>query len=263
MKTFLEASTNSRRRIVSGFTLAAVAAVIMVAGGSAFTVFCAGIGSVILWELANLSSPGVSPLRSIGVGVAAFIAFCAIEFANLEPGLALAAGVAAALSVVLPSGRLWFAAYGMATAICASTVSNIRVEYGFMFALWIILVVLATDICGYYGGRRFRGPLLAPVISPKKTWSGAASGWVGAVILGIAFSTLFQWVAIWASLLLSMSAQASDMAESKLKRVAGVKESSNLVPGHGGVSDRFDGMVGASLCLLILEALGMFEAGAG
>jgi phosphatidate cytidylyltransferase len=128
--------------------------------------------------------------------------------------------------------------------------------------LWLVLVVAVTDIGGYFAGRIIGGPKFWPRVSPKKTWSGTAAGWVGAGIVGWAFmATTGMGVAlIGISVALSMASQMGDIAESAVKRNAGVKDSSALLPGHGGVWDRFDGMLGASLLLLVIESFTGFPS---
>ena len=109
----------------------------------------------------------------------------------------------------------------------------------------------------------FGGPKFWPAVSPKKTWSGTAAGWVGAALVGLVFSINtgvgFQLVIV--SIALAMASQMGDIAESALKRKMGVKDSSSLIPGHGGLMDRFDGMLGAALFLLVLGPFVGFPAG--
>ncbi len=98
------------------------------------------------------------------------------------------------------------------------------------------------------------GPKFWPSISPKKTWSGTSAGWVGAGVIGIIFAlytdTGLGLVVI--SMVVAFASQLGDIAESFIKRKMGVKDSSSLIPGHGGLLDRFDGMLGASVFLLVL-----------
>ena len=122
--------------------------------------------------------------------------------------------------------------------------------------LWLILVVVATDIAGYFGGKAFGGPKIWPSVSPKKTWSGAIAGWASAALVGLAFAVFFETASVWAAVAASTASQSGDFAESWLKRQADVKDSSSLIPGHGGVLDRFDGLVGASVAALALQSLG-------
>jgi phosphatidate cytidylyltransferase len=131
---------------------------------------------------------------------------------------------------------------------------HFRGDYGFTWLLWLMSVVIVTDIFGYFAGKSFGGPKFWPAISPKKTWSGTVAGWVGAALVGFIF-TLFTNAGLWIiliSMVLSFAGQMGDIAESALKRRMGVKDSSTLIPGHGGLFDRFDALLGASLFLLVI-----------
>ena len=123
-------------------------------------------------------------------------------------------------------------------------------------------MVVATDVGAYFVGRAIGGPKLAPKISPGKTWSGAIGGLVTAevALLILEVSVLdytpdFTMVGIGA--LLSVASQLGDLGESALKRRAGAKDSGALIPGHGGLLDRFDGILGAALALFILNLSGV------
>ena len=130
----------------------------------------------------------------------------------------------------------------------------LRDDFGFGWMAWLALVVIATDILGYFAGRFIGGPKFWPKISPKKTWSGTVAGWIGAAAIGAVF--VWQGHAggelIAISVAISMASQLGDVAESALKRRMGVKDSSAIMPGHGGMFDRFDGMLGASVFLLLV-----------
>jgi phosphatidate cytidylyltransferase len=112
--------------------------------------------------------------------------------------------------------------------------------------------VVASDVGGYFVGRIAGGPKFWPRISPSKTWSGTLAGWVGGALVGGAGAAMLGVtggglaLATLLAVVLACAAQAGDLWESALKRRAGVKDSSNLIPGHGGVMDRFDGMIGAA-----------------
>jgi phosphatidate cytidylyltransferase len=142
---------------------------------------------------------------------------------------------------------------------------QVRDDMGFGWMIWLVLVVVVTDVFGYFAGRLFGGPKFWPAVSPKKTWSGTGAGWVGAALVGLLFSINtgagLQLVGI--SIAISMASQMGDIAESGMKRKMGVKDSSNLIPGHGGLLDRFDGMLGASLFLLIIGQFVGFPSGLG
>jgi phosphatidate cytidylyltransferase len=120
-----------------------------------------------------------------------------------------------------------------------------RPDNGLLYALWALSLVWATDIGAYFAGRAIGGPKIAPSISPSKTWAGLGGGVLLAMLLGW---SLNHWAGLPATLalasgLLAVFAQAGDFLESWLKRRAGVKDSGTLLPGHGGVLDRLDGVV--------------------
>ena len=115
--------------------------------------------------------------------------------------------------------------------------------------------VIATTAC--FAGRMIGGPKFWPAVSPKKTWSGTIAGWIGAGALGAAFMPITGAGAtlILISMATSFASQMGDIAESAIKRKMGVKDSSRLIPGHGGVLDRFDGLIGAALLALVVMLL--------
>ncbi|MDP5349564.1 MAG: phosphatidate cytidylyltransferase, partial [Paracoccaceae bacterium] len=128
---------------------------------------------------------------------------------------------------------------------------------GLTWLIWLVLVVVVTDVAGYFAGRMIGGPKFWPAISPKKTWSGTVAGWIGAGALGLAFQPLTGAGAtlVLISMIASFASQMGDIAESAVKRRTGVKDSSSLIPGHGGVLDRFDGLLGASLLVLLFMVM--------
>ena len=125
--------------------------------------------------------------------------------------------------------------------------------HGFETVVWLLCVVWATDSAAYVAGSVLGGPKLAPRISPSKTWSGAiaglAAGVVGSVLLAQLAGAVPDWRFIGASVALSFLTQCGDLAESVLKRTFGVKDASDLIPGHGGALDRLDGLIFATLGL--------------
>jgi phosphatidate cytidylyltransferase len=131
--------------------------------------------------------------------------------------------------------------------------------HGFAAMLFIFAVVWATDILAYFVGRAIGGPKLAPPISPGKTWSGAIGGAISAVVAGtLAHMVFFPLNGLWVpaiALVLSVFSQIGDLFESFIKRRFGVKDSSRLIPGHGGVMDRVDGLVFACFAAFLI-ALG-------
>ncbi len=124
---------------------------------------------------------------------------------------------------------------------------------------WLLTVIWSTDTAAYEIGRRFGKHKLAPEISPHKTWEGAVAGLVVGSILGMIaalITTDAGWFAAFiVSLFISGVGQIGDLVESKVKRLAGVKDSGNLLPGHGGILDRFDSLLLASMFMFFLGRL--------
>lgn len=143
---------------------------------------------------------------------------------------------------------------------------------GQLTLLALLAIVWATDIAAYFAGRGFGGPLLSPKDSPNKTWTGAigalvCAGLAGAAVARAVGGDFTHW--LFASLVLSVVAQAGDLLESRFKRLYGVKDTSGIVPGHGGVLDRLDALMAAAvvaaltLRFLPMLAPGFPAAGAG
>ena len=128
--------------------------------------------------------------------------------------------------------------------------------------LMLLGIVILTDIAGYFAGRAIGGPKFWPRVSPKKTWAGIIAGWIAAGVLAgalalntdLSLKLVLTWVV--AAMFLSLASQLGDIAESAIKRRAGVKDASNLIPGHGGFLDRFDGIVGAATMFMFLSLWG-------
>ena len=121
---------------------------------------------------------------------------------------------------------------------------QIGINEGLWLVIFVFLIVVATDIGGYYFGSKFGKHKLSPVISPKKTIEGALGATLCAVLValaGVFYTKLTLFEAVFAGLLVTISAQLGDLSESLVKRDAGVKDSSNILPGHGGIMDRADG----------------------
>lgn len=128
---------------------------------------------------------------------------------------------------------------------------------GLLLAFWALGLVWATDIGAYFAGRSIGGPKLAPTISPSKTWAGLIGGVFAALAFGFALHHFAGLPARLAAAcgILAVAAQAGDLFESAMKRRAGVKDSGTLLPGHGGVLDRLDGVVTAAPLAALLVAL--------
>ena len=130
---------------------------------------------------------------------------------------------------------------------------------GMETVIWLGAAVVMTDTCAYFTGRTIGGPKLAPKISPKKTWSGLVGGIVGAAGAGAVVAAAIDGNVVTVTLVsgaFAVVAQVGDLAISKAKRAFDVKDSSNIIPGHGGVLDRFDGILSSSLVMALLGLAG-------
>ena len=157
------------------------------------------------------------------------------------------------------------AAVVIATAIMVSGhgLFVLRDEAGTAAILWLLGVVIASDVMGYFAGRILGGPKFWPAVSPKKTWSGTVAGWFGAALVGLAFVLAGQgdWLLILISPLIAFAGQMGDIGESWIKRRTGVKDSSALIPGHGGLMDRFDALTLAMVAVMLLNHIAPLPVG--
>ncbi len=208
-------------------------------------------------------------LRIVSAAVLAPVAIAAAYFGGWPFALFWAA---AAIAVVwewtrLVKGPAWIAAGILyaAAMFMAPVLLRADAAFGLLAIVLLFAIVWSTDIFGYFAGRAIGGPKLLPAVSPKKTWAGAIAGTLGAMIVAVLVARLFgsfSTVAIAAvALLLSVCAQAGDLFESWVKRKFGVKDSSQLIPGHGGVMDRLDGFWAAAVVGCVIGLLrGGFDA---
>ncbi|RYG35164.1 MAG: phosphatidate cytidylyltransferase [Burkholderiales bacterium] len=181
---------------------------------------------------------------------AAFVAPNGIELVAL---VALAACVVCAGIALAGKGSASSMAFGAIYAVlpfgCFVWIRE-ATPNGQLFLMAILVIVWTTDIAAYFAGRGFGGPLLSPKDSPNKTWTGAigalvCAGLAGAAVARGAGGDFVHWLIF--SLALSVVGQTGDLLESRFKRLYGVKDTSGLVPGHGGVLDRLDGLIAATV----------------
>jgi phosphatidate cytidylyltransferase len=205
-------------------------------------------------------------LRVISAAVLGPIAIAAAYFGGWPFAVFWAA---AALAVLwewtkLVTGLTWtIAGIGYAGVMFAAPIIlRADAAHGLLAILLLFAVVWTTDIFGYFAGRAFGGPKLCPAISPKKTWSGAIAGTLGAMIVAVLlagyFGTFNKVAIAGIALLLSVTAQLGDLLESWVKRRFGAKDASQLIPGHGGVMDRLDGFWAA---VFVGCAIGLLRGG--
>lgn len=232
-----DAKTTSRNsdlgvRTVSALVMAGIAGTALWLGGLVWTGFVVLIAIGVLWEWLRLAQAFAGDARERGLWNGSGLVYVTLAAATL---------------IVLRQG-----------------------EAGFAQVLTLAGLVIGTDVGAYFAGRTFGGPKIAPQISPSKTWSGLIGGMAGAmlivalVLLGpgagrLGAGHLMDF--LLAAPLGAVTAQAGDFFESWMKRRAGVKDSGRLIPGHGGLFDRVDGLLAVSfavgLVYLLLRASGL------
>lgn len=240
-----------RLRLVSASFLLFISAFCIYFGSYLFTLFIVSLIGVIHWELGKMLSPMSAQTMWFSAFLSMFSSVCllASNSAFLWPILFLLINFYFQRHFFHHS-RNFGAFYSLAVIVCGIIFYRVRLEFGLYHTIWLIGIVVVTDTAGYLIGRIIGGPKIFPRISPKKTWSGVLAGWFAAGLFSWLFveniapqSLFIKFVSI--SILLSVSAQIGDMIQSHLKRRSAVKDSSGLLPGHGGFMDRFDGFVGA------------------
>ena len=245
-----------RPRVLSAIVMVLVGGIEVWLGGAPFAVLVVLLTGVMMWELSRMTADPAFDI-SIGLGVLASLLLAL----NLWSSLAFAAiglSVPAVLVAVLPRrGRRMFLAYALIVMATGLSWVLLRQSLGLVPILWLLAVVITSDIMGYFAGRLLGGPKFWPRVSPKKTWSGTVAGWLGAGLVGFGFWAAGLGTAhlLWASPLMSLAGQMGDIAESAIKRRAGVKDSSNLIPGHGGFLDRFDALAFAAILTVALHVV--------
>ena len=251
---------NLLARVVAALVLAPVAIGAAYAGGFLWIllVTLGAVGLLIEWLM--LIGCARDP-RVVGSGVAA------LAVAGLCLGLRRIDAALLVLAVGLPTivglsveRRRWTAAgflYAAAALLASALVRLDQIE-GLVALILVLLVVWASDIGGYVAGRSLGGPKLWPRVSPNKTWAGAIFGFVASLLVAAGFAAsglgkILPMLVLGACL--SVASQLGDLLESAIKRRFGVKDSSRIIPGHGGLMDRLDGYVAAIVMAAIFGVL--------
>ncbi|MCF6273000.1 MAG: phosphatidate cytidylyltransferase [Rhodobacteraceae bacterium] len=246
-------------RVVSAVVMALIGGIVFWKGGVFVVGLLVVVGSLMAWEYRRLILPDAKISdKGLWVMVAGIIG--AVISANLF-GFALSllpVILAAVILFQIKNKRpIWLAAGMLYLAVPLAALVVVRQVEGLGPVLWLVGVVIASDVGGYFAGRVLGGPKLWSAVSPKKTWSGTLGGWVLAVGVGFIYwlfgGEIFFFSALLFSVVLVIAAQAGDLLESWLKRKAGIKDSSRLIPGHGGLLDRFDGLLAATSVYMILH----------
>lgn len=258
------------QRAGSAAVLAVIAIALTAAGSWPFMILVAAGSIILAWEWGMLSR-GKSRDPAFYAHAVSVTASCVLAgMGAIWP--AFAALAAGALAVVAPKreghARLWavFGIFYLGLAAGLLIILRGDTAYGLWAILFLFLVVWSADTAAYFTGKMFGGPKLAPAISPGKTWSGLAGGLAVPALLAYGYGLwLGETSAVkltLAGLLLAFASQLGDLAESAIKRTFGAKDSGSILPGHGGLFDRVDGLIGATLAGgLFALARGWFEPG--
>ena len=249
-----------RLRVLSALALVPLALGLVVLGGWGFAAFVALAVAVMGLEWARLTAfrygrrsgwIAGGAVLAVGLGATFLMASGRAESALI----CLLAGLAGWLTGGSPAWTSLGVGYVGLPALALLWLRGVP-ELGLAILLWLLVVVWTTDTTAYFAGRAIGGARLAPAISPSKTWAGLCGGMLGAALTGalaawlLGSGRLLQAAGLGA--LLAVVAQLGDLAESGFKRAAGVKDSGTLIPGHGGLLDRVDGLLFAAPALALL-----------
>jgi phosphatidate cytidylyltransferase len=250
-------------RIVSSVVLAPVVLGAVWFGGWALAILAAAAGAILMFEWLTVTG---RPPRSVPGAIAIVAVAAGILIAGLSYMFVGIAIVGVAAIVLFAATRdIWLGGGIVYAATMAISLLAIRFDlgYGLIGVIFVLAVVWATDIAAYAAGRTVGGPKLWPAVSPKKTWAGSIGGLIAAVVAGLLVAVVAgerPGLAVAAvAFVLSLACQAGDLFESAVKRKFGVKDASRLIPGHGGLLDRVDGLTFAAP---LAAAIGILHAGA-
>jgi phosphatidate cytidylyltransferase len=257
-------SRNLLTRVIAALILAPTAIAIAWAGDWLWAglVTMAAIGLYVEW-LVIVGFGRNTGVIATGTAALSLAGFC-LASGRIEAALVTVALGVVSVAFIAPGKRAWGAAglcYAAAAEI-ASVLVRLDHIWGFVALILVLLVVWVTDIGGYFAGRGIGGPKLWPRVSPKKTWAGAIGGFVASLVIAAGFAA-FKLGETGSLLLvaaaLSIASQLGDLFESAVKRRFGVKDSSHIIPGHGGLLDRLDGFVAA---IVLAATIGLLRGGA-
>jgi len=259
-----QGSRNLLMRVAAALVLAPTTIAIAYAGGWLWTalVTLTAIGLFVEW-LTIVGAARETPVTASGVAALAIAGLC-LASGRIDAALVVMILGFAAVALLSAQQRIWTAtgfAYAAAAEL-ASVLVRLDHAWGFAALILILLVVWVTDIGGYFAGRGIGGPKLWPRISPKKTWAGAIGGFAASLVVACGFAAFGLGNAgplLLLAAVLSIASQLGDLFESAVKRRFGVKDSSHIIPGHGGLLDRLDGFVAA---IVLAAIFGFLRAGA-
>jgi phosphatidate cytidylyltransferase len=241
------ASRNLLMRVLAAVVLVPLALACAYVGGLLWTalVTLAVVGLFIEWLMVV---GAVHDKRAVVTGAIA-LALIGISLALGRLEAALIVGAFGLAGIGLMSAQRGWVACGFlyaGSALFAAVLLRADPEMGFAALVFILLIVWATDIGGYFAGRGIGGPKLWPRVSPNKTWAGAVGGFAASLVVAGGFAAAGVGRVVPLLVVgggLSIAGQLGDLFESAVKRRFGVKDSSHIIPGHGGLMDRLDSLV--------------------
>jgi phosphatidate cytidylyltransferase len=249
-------------RVAAAVVMGAAALAAAWLGGIVFVAFWWIASVVVLWEWQRIvGNERLIARVFVGALILVAAALLALHNRSLPAVLALAAAVAA-VGAIGPERRMWAGAGALYAGALVVSLGLLQASptYGLPAILWLFAIVWGADVAAYFAGRAIGGPRLWPRVSPGKTWSGAVAGAVAGAALGLAISLMLVPGSIRIDRVFSLGLGAAvvselgDLFESSVKRRFGVKDSSRLIPGHGGLMDRLDSFIAASMFAAIVAA---------
>jgi phosphatidate cytidylyltransferase len=271
--------TNLQKRVISAAILLPLVIAEIYLGHPYFDLLVAAFAGVMAWEWARICARRRNPadaapaarlasekwllpsLFAIAGAVAAVLAAGFVETPVSLEWQILGAAALLAGATAWPHHRnraLWFIAGTLYVTLPALALIAIRndPDLGRATLLWTLGLVVAADTGGYIAGRSIGGPKLAPKVSPNKTWAGLAGAVLGAALVGLITAFILNHTDVLMLTLLSAALgvveQVGDLVESAFKRHFGVKDTSHIIPGHGGVLDRVDGLLAVAVAVLVI-----------
>lgn len=272
--------TNLQKRLLSAAILLPLVVADIYLGHPYFDLLVAAFAGVMAWEWTRICARRRNPadsapaarlastkwllpsLFAIGGAVAAVLGAGFVTIPGSIEWQILCAAALLSGAAAWPHHRnraLWFVAGTFYVTLPALALLGLRADpdLGREMLLWTIALVVAADTGGYIAGRSIGGPKLAPRISPNKTWAGLAGAVAGAALVGLLTAIALNHTNVWMLTLLSAGLgaieQVGDLVESAFKRHFGVKDTSHIIPGHGGVLDRVDGLLAVAVAVLVIN----------
>jgi phosphatidate cytidylyltransferase len=246
------------KRIITAVILIPIFIVVTWFGNPWFAILIAIVALLAGWEFYRIAHAiSTRPATYFGMFIILLLTLCVFcPVANLKIIIIVIATIVSSIWILFKKnkdkaylGLVWTLAGILYIGLLISYWADLMVvEYGKWWVFWAILSVAACDIAAYFVGRQWGKEKLAPDISPNKTWIGSIGGAIASIAVSVLLGILFSlpvpiWELIIMGLVISIVAQCGDLVESFLKRTAGVKDSGNLLPGHGGILDRIDSYI--------------------